>query len=86
MARATSKTTSYDVRSLVTGESRTLIERAFVKSERVAGGYLTASKEYALFDASGRRYKRLSQNVVECSNNGEKFHIAGRAESIRKTS
>ena len=86
MARATSKTLSYDVQSPTTGESRTLVERSFVKSTRVGDRYVTAKKEYALFDTRGRRYERISDLVVECQATGERFHIAGFAERIRKTS
>ena len=85
MARARSKTVSYDVQSSTTGEGRILIERTFVKSTRVAGGYLTANKEYALFDTDGRRYERESASVVICVADGERFRIHGPAEKIRKT-
>jgi hypothetical protein len=85
MARATSKTLSYDVQSLTTGESRTLIERSFVKSTRVGDRYVTAKKEYALFDTRGRRYERITDAMVECQSTGERFHITGFAERIRKT-
>lgn len=85
MARATSKTLSYDVQSPTTGESRTLVERSFVKSTRVGDRYVTAKKEYALFDTRGQRYERISDLIVECQTTGERFHIAGFAEHIRKT-
>ena len=58
MARASSRTVSYDIQSTSTGESRVVIERSYVKSSKVAGRYITASKEYALFDTQGRRYER----------------------------
>jgi hypothetical protein len=85
MARATSRTTSYDVQSPATGESRTLVERSYVKSTRVGNRYVTAKKEYALFDTKGRRYDRISDLVVECQATGERFHINGLADRIRKT-
>ena len=85
MARATSKTVSYDVRSATSGEARLLIERTFIRSTKVAGRYITASKQYALFDKQGRRYERESDNAVVCVSSGERFLVVGLAEKIRKT-
>jgi hypothetical protein len=86
MARARSQTFSFDIQSATTGESRVIIERSYVKSSRVAGGYTTASKEYVLFDTNGRRYERLSNSVVCCLSTDERFHVIGQADHIRKVS
>ena len=61
-----------------------LIERTYIKSTRVGGGYITASKQYALFDKQGRRYDRESENVVICISTGERFQVIGEAEKIRR--
>jgi len=84
MARASSKTVSYEARAEATGETWTLIERSYIRSTRVAGGYLRAQKQFALFDTSGRRFERIGQNLVVCIQTNEKFQIIGMAESIRK--
>jgi hypothetical protein len=85
MARATSKTFSFDIQSPTTGESRVIIERSYVKSTRVGNRYVTDSKEFALFDGKGRRYERISSVVVACVQSGERFHILGHADRIRKS-
>lgn len=85
MARASSRTQSYEAQSPTTGETRTIIERSFVRSDRVGGRYITASKQFALFDTQGRRYERQSSVVITCVQTGETFHILGSAERIRKT-
>jgi hypothetical protein len=85
LARASSKTISYDIQSAETGESRVIFERSYVKSTRAQGKYITAAKQYALFDNKGRRYRRESNNVVTCLENDARFHIVGHAEKIRKT-
>jgi hypothetical protein len=84
MAKARSSTVSFEIQSPTTGETRVVIERSFVKSTRVAGRYVTASKQYALFDTNGLRYERISNQVVKCVGNDEIFHVFGHAEHIRK--
>jgi hypothetical protein len=86
MAKATSKTISYDIQSPTTQESRVVIERCFIKSTKVGGRYITASKEYALFDTNGRRYERISDSVMRCLSTNERFHVVGQADRIRKAS
>lgn len=85
MARASSKTVSYDVQSPATGEMRIVFERSYVKSTRVGGHYITASKQFALFDQQGRRYERVSGLVMNCIQCGTRFHVLGSADRIRKT-
>ena len=65
MARVKSNTLSYDIQSRATGESRVMVERSYIKSVRTAGGYLTSSKQYALFDTQGR----LTNAFQTCSCN-----------------
>ncbi len=84
MARASSKTVSFDIQSMTTGEQRVIIERSYVKSTKVGGKFVTASKRFALFDQKGRQYERVSDNVVTCRTSGERFHVIGKAEAIRK--
>ncbi len=84
MARASSKTVSFDIQSVTSGEQRVIIERSYVKSTKVGGRFVTASKRFALFDQKGRQYERISDNVVMCRDGGERFHVIGKAEAIRK--
>jgi hypothetical protein len=85
VARASSKTVSYDIQSPSTGEMRIVFERSYVKSTRVGGHYITASKQFALFDQQGRRYERISSLVMNCLLSGERFHVLGSADRIRKS-
>ena len=85
MARATSKTFSFEIQSPATGETRIIFERSYVKSTRVGDRYVTASKQFALFDDKGRRYERVSSILVTCTLSGERFHVLGYADKIRKT-
>jgi hypothetical protein len=47
---------------------------------KVNGRYITATKQFAIFDTQGRRYERISDTVVSCVQSGERFHIVGTAE------
>ena len=85
MARASSRTVSLSIQSPTTNETRVIIERSYVKATRVGDRYVTASKQFALFDNQGRRYERISDLVVTCSQSGERFHVVGQADKIRKT-
>jgi hypothetical protein len=85
VARASSKTASYEIQSPTTGESRIIVERSYVKATKVANKYLMASKQFALFDTEGRKYERISSVVIKCSQSGERFHVVGEADHIRKT-
>jgi uncharacterized protein YxjI len=80
MARASSRTISYDIRSPTTDEARVIFERSYVKAVKVNGRYITATKQFAIFDTQGRRYERISDTVVSCVPSGERFHIVGTAE------
>jgi hypothetical protein len=84
MARARTETIGYDVESVTTGERRVVLERSIIKATRVAGGYVTASRQYALFDTKGRRFERESANMVRCVTTGEQFRVHGIADKIRK--
>ncbi len=85
MARANSKTFSFEIQSPTTGETRVIIERSFVKATRVGNRYVMASKQFALFDEKGRHYERISNVLVTCIQSGERFHVMGHAEKIRKS-
>ena len=84
MARAQSKTVAYQVRSPTSGDERIVLERSYVKSVKVGNRYITAAKPSALFDKQGRRYERTSDSVIVCIATGERYHVVGQAERIRK--
>jgi hypothetical protein len=84
VARAQSKTVSYDVTSPTSGDQRLVFERSYVKSVRVGNRYVTATKQYALFDKQGRRYERESDSVMVCIATGERYYVIGQADRIRK--
>ena len=84
MARATSRTISYDIQSPTSQEMRVMFELSYVRADKVGGRFITASKQFALFDKNGRKYERVSDVVVTCLSSGERFHILGHAEKIRK--
>jgi hypothetical protein len=85
MARASSRTVSFAVQSIKTGESFIVIERSYTTVRRAGTQYVSAAKEFALFDEKGRSYERISSNIVARRDGGERFHVIGVADSIRKT-
>ncbi len=61
-----------------------MFELSYVRADKVGGRFITASKQASLFDKNGRKYERVSDFVVTCLSSGERFHVLGHAEKIRK--
>ena len=84
MARASSRTIAYDIQSPTSHEMRVIFELSYVRADKVGGRFVTASKQFSLFDKNGRKYERVSDLIVTCLASGERFHVLGQAEKIRK--
>ena len=61
-----------------------MFELSYVRADKVGGRFITASKQFSLFDKKGRKYERVSDLIVTCVASGERFHVLGHAEKIRK--
>ena len=84
VARASSRTIGYDIQSPTSREMRLMFELSYVRADKIGGRFITASKQVSLFDKNGRKYERVSDLVVVCVSSGERFHVLGHAEKIRK--
>jgi hypothetical protein len=86
MAKASSKTTVYEIRSRATGHDVTVTERALFKTQNVAGLMVRTELRPQITDRLGRSYERLSGMLMRCVQSGEVFNIIEQAPSIRKVS
>lgn len=85
MAKASNKTSVYEIRSAQGQVSLFVAERARFKVEKIGA---TAVKKTDLqstaTDDSGREFERIPGMRFRCLTTGEVFHIVERAPSLRK--
>ncbi len=87
MAKASSKTSVYEIRSANSLNSLFVTERALIKIEKVGvKGTKKTDLSPTARDDSGRAYERIAGMRFRCVVTGELFHIVEQAPSIRKVS
>ena len=85
MARASSSTVCFDVRSRTTGVDFVVTERTWYRARIVNGRLVRTPLQTELKDANGRMYQRVSDWVIRCVASGEEVDVKGVAPSIRPT-
>jgi len=83
MARASSATVCFEVRSRSTGASSIVTERTWYRSRLVDGRIQRTPLLVELKDTHGRSYKRIREWLIRCVSSGEELDVLGIAPSIR---
>jgi hypothetical protein len=84
MAKASTKTTVYELKSRPSGETLFVTERAVFKYQKIAGSVIRTPLRPQINDKTGRSFERLSGMLMRCLQSGEVFQIVEQAPSIRR--
>jgi hypothetical protein len=85
MARASSTTVCYEVRSRATGAEFIVAERSWYSARIANGRVVRTPLQTELKDPSGRLFERVSSRVLRCVASNEDVDVLGVAPSIRPT-
>ena len=83
MARASSTTVCYEVRSRITGKEFLVAERSWYRARITNGRVVRTPLQSELKDTSGRVFERVSERVLRCVASNEDVDVLGIAPSIR---
>ncbi len=83
MAKIKCETTRYDVTSRDTNEPNVIIQRRWLRSERIAGRYWDKPLRMELRDAAGRLMEPVPGSRFRCVEDGEEFVIRDFSRSQR---
>jgi hypothetical protein len=86
MAKASTRTSVYELQSRQSGVTLFVTERGFFKLQKISGRIVRTDLRPQITDSTGRAFEHLPGMLMRCIESGEAFQVVEQAPSIRKES